>query len=103
KLKIVEKFIQEIEQKISKNYNKKIGTPKFVGHPMDKYIHDYELEINRIQYNNTTDIRENIQSYSMNHYKWFVYDYALVNGWERNLIDEIAISMNDLRKKYGEI
>jgi type III restriction enzyme len=102
KLRILESFLKYVEEQITRNYGRKRGTPKFIGESFSSYIQDYVVETNVIE-NNVIRRNENIKSYPMNNYSWYIYDHAVVNGWEKNLIDEIAIFMSRLKEKYSEV
>lgn len=103
KLRFVELFLQEVEQKISTYYVKEMGIPQFVGVAFSSLIEDYAIETNVVKTNVTTNPRDNIQSYPMRGNDWYIYDQAVVNGLEYDLIKDINVFLDELEEKYDDV
>ncbi|WP_243356786.1 DEAD/DEAH box helicase family protein [Bacillus litorisediminis] len=102
-LRFVEMFLQEVEQKISTYYVTERGIPEFVGVAFSSLIEDYVIETNVVTTNFTTNPKENIQVHPMRGNDWYIYDQAIVNGLEYDLINEINAFMEELQEKYAEV
>lgn len=103
KLRFVETFLQELEQKISRYYVSEMGIPEFVGISFSSLIEDYVIETNVVKTNITTNPRDNLQSHPMRGNDWYIYDQAIVNGLEYDLINDINAFMYELEEKYDEV
>ncbi|OCA86158.1 DEAD/DEAH box helicase family protein [Bacillus sp. FJAT-27986] len=102
KLGFVEKFLTEVEEKIITNYAKERGTTEFEGEAFSSLIDDYVLETNIVK-TNINNSRGMIQSHSMRGKDWYIFDQALVNGLEYDLIKDINALMAELELKYEEV
>ncbi|MGZ9850329.1 DEAD/DEAH box helicase family protein [Macrococcus psychrotolerans] len=100
KLFIVEDFLKYIENGIRNNYMKERGTPVFEGISLNSLVDDYVIELSAIKGKTTDDV---IKSKSMSNYDWFVYDKALGNSLELDMIEFINTYIEDLKKKYNEV
>ncbi|MHC8445288.1 DEAD/DEAH box helicase [Bacillus velezensis] len=101
KLDIVENFLSECERKIRENYMKERGTTVFEGVALSKLIDDYAIEINKV--NTKVQVNQIIRSRNMRDHDWYVYDNAIVNGLENEMIDFIIDFVDQLKKKYSEV
>ncbi|MET3321039.1 UNVERIFIED_ORG: type III restriction enzyme [Peribacillus simplex] len=101
RLTIVEKFLLDAEQKIKVNYMKERGIPLFEGVAFSELIDDYAIEMNKV----TSNIRVNqiIRSRNMRDHDWFIYDNAIVNGLEDDMINFIIDYIDQLKEKYSEV
>ncbi|VUC64736.1 type I restriction-modification system, R subunit [Macrococcoides caseolyticum] len=100
KLFIVEDFLKYIENGIKNNYMKERGTPIFEGISLNSLVDDYVIELSAIKGKTTEDV---IKSKTMSNYDWFVYDKALGNSLELDMIEFINTYIEDLKKKYNEV
>lgn len=100
KLFIVEDFLKYIENGIKNNYMKERGTPIFEGVSLNSIVEDYVIELSAIKGKTTDDV---IKSKPMSNYDWFVYDKALGNSLELDMIEFINTYIEDLKKKYNEV
>lgn len=101
KLNVVSEFLTIVKNNIIKNFHRKIGTNKFISKPMNEIINDYSKRV-PIQSNNI-GFRERINEYPMDDRKWFVYDNAVVDGLEKDLIDLIGSYVDRLEEKYNDV
>ncbi|MGE1118324.1 DEAD/DEAH box helicase family protein [Bacillus altitudinis] len=102
KLSFVESFLKDTEEKIIANYAKERGTPEFEGVAFSSLINDYVIETNVVK-TNVSSSRDRIQSYPMRGNDWYIFDQALVNGLEFDLIKDINALMDELEAKYDEV
>src|SRR5699024_3979925 len=98
KLKMVEKYLEYVEKKITANYMKERGTPVFEGVAMFEIINDYYIELNKVNAT-VSNMSEVIKRRNMRDNHWYVYDQAIVNGSESSFIDFI----NDYVEQLKEI
>ncbi|RWZ50131.1 restriction endonuclease subunit R [Halobacillus fulvus] len=101
KLSFVEQFMNYAEKKIRNNYKKERGTPVFEGVSMPKLIDDYYLEIHKV--NRNVDMTEIKSPRSMRDIDWFVYDKAIINNLESDMIDFVSNYMDKLKEKYNDV
>lgn len=97
-LKIVERFLAYAEKNIRSNYMKVKGTPLFEGVALPELIDDYVVEINRV-----THMSQVIQERNMRNQDWFVYDKAIVNNLENDLIDFVNDYVEKLKEKFEDV
>lgn len=102
KLRHVEKFLVYAESKIRLNYMKLKGTPKFEGIRFTELINDYHVEVNQVRGNART-MGEVIRLKNMRNHDWYIYDQAIVNGLEQEMVDFINNYMEELEAKYEEV
>ncbi|MED4978016.1 DEAD/DEAH box helicase family protein [Heyndrickxia faecalis] len=102
KLRIVEKFLQYAENKIRLNYMKLKGTPVFYGVQFAELIKDYYVEINQVR-GRVGTMGEVVRTKNMRDHDWYIFDQAIVNGLERDMIDFINDYMDSLRERYEEV
>ncbi|WP_394679148.1 DEAD/DEAH box helicase family protein [uncultured Exiguobacterium sp.] len=94
------KILSRIRKQISLNINKGIGTSEFEGIPIKEIVKDYSISLNPVV--NTTFDHKTI-SYPMKSKDWFVYDSAIVNGLEMDLIKYIEAVVGELQDKYSDV
>ncbi|MGH0601014.1 DEAD/DEAH box helicase family protein [Bacillus mycoides] len=102
KLGIVEKFLVYAEGNIRTNYMKEKGTPVFEGVAMSKLIDDYVIEMNTVN-QQVKNVNQVIRTKNMKSQDWYIYDQAIVNGLESDMIDFINNYMEQLQSKYNEV
>ena len=101
KLTIIEEFLKYSENKIKNNYLKSKGTLKFSPINIREIVTDYTIELSQGSFaSNYSGI---ISSMSMKNQSWYIYDTAIVNGLENNLIEFIANYIENLRIKYKDV
>ena len=97
KLNLIEKFLNYAGGMISRNYKKERGTRNFYPVPISKYVKDYVVPVKNT---NIKFISERIISKPTIGKSWYVYDNAIADELEHNLIELISGFINSLRKKY---
>lgn len=102
KLSVLNDYLSKIETKIKNNYLKVKGTPIFEGIKLSELIDDYVVEVNNVN-RDVTDLDDQKRPKNMEQHDWYIYDKAIVNGLERDLIDLINNMMEDLQNKYDEV
>lgn len=97
KLYIIENFMNYIEDMLRRNFRKEKGTRIFYPEPISKYVKDYVVPIKNT---NNKLISEKIMSKPTKGKKWYVYDNAIADGLEHNLIELMGGFIKSLHKKY---
>lgn len=99
-LLVIEKYVVYIQRMLVMNFKKKRGTNKFEMIYIRDTIKDYEKKVPRA-FNGT--IRAKIQAFDMSKESWFVYDKAIVNGLEHDLIEMIRSFIVNLNKNFDHV
>ncbi|EGQ2894890.1 DEAD/DEAH box helicase [Staphylococcus pseudintermedius] len=102
KLSILNDYLSMLESKIKNNYLKDKGTIVFEGYKLSEFIDDYVVEVSNIN-RDVTEVYDQKRPKNMSQHNWYVYDKAIVNGLESDLIDLINNMMEDLQNKYEEV
>lgn len=104
KLKILEIYLQEVAQKIQLGYQKVKGTNRFVGYPIKDYIQDYRKRIPQYDTGKETvyTVIQNIKNYEIKE-PFFIYDSAVVNLLEKELIERVSERVSELEEEYDEV
>lgn len=102
KLSIVERFLAYAEKNIRSNYMKDRGTPVFEGVAFSSLIDDYVVEMNKVN-QRVSNVTQVVRPRNMRDHDWYIYDQAIVNGLESNLIDFVNDYMEALREKYDDV
>lgn len=104
KLKVIETYLLEVSKKIRTGYNKQRGTNKFIGYPIRDYVVDYRKRIPNYDTSNLfhSQSPQKVQRYIIEE-SHFVYDSAIVNLTEKQLIDKISERVNELKKEYNDV
>ncbi|VXC00755.1 Restriction endonuclease subunit R [Exiguobacterium sp. 8A] len=100
KLVIIEKFLFNTQNKIRLNYMKEKGTPLFYGVHFQDVIKDYYVQINQVRGKVTTEV---VRPKNMREHDWYIFNQAIVNGLEQNMIEFINSYMDELNNKYDEV
>ncbi|MGI2314588.1 hypothetical protein ACQ28U_09660 [Staphylococcus cohnii] len=74
----------------------------FEGYKLSEFVDDYVVEVSNIN-RDVTDVYDQKRPKNMSQHNWYVYDKAIVNGLESDLIDLINSLMESLEQKYNEI
>lgn len=104
KLQIIELYLKEIAKKIMKGYTSEKGTAKFIGYPVKEYITDYKKRIPN--YDTSTLLSNNNPQNVERHIideDYFIYETAIINQTEKQLVDRIGERVAELREKYSEV
>lgn len=99
-LKVTVDLLKEYEIKFKSGYIKKRGTNRFVGYPIKEYLIDYNKRVPQYDtLNLLNNVTQKVASYEIKE-DFFVYEKAIVNQLEYELIDRINARVNDLKQKY---
>lgn len=101
-LSIAERFLSHAEKKIRSNYMKERGTPIFEGVSFSELIDDYVVEMNKVNQRIST-VNQVIRKRNMRDHDWYIYDQAIVNGLESDMIDFVSDYVEKLRQVYKEV
>lgn len=101
KLKIVEKFLSYAEKGIKNNYMKEKGTSIFEGIAFTEIIDDYVVEISKVH--NSVQVNEIKKNRNMRDHDWYIYDKAIVNGLESDMLDFINNYIEELEERYNDV
>ena len=102
KLSVLNDYLSKLETKIKNNYLKHKGTPIFKGFRLSELIDDYVVEMNNV-YGEMSDLESHKTPKDMSQHDWYIYDKAIVNGLEKDLIDLLNNMMEELYSKYSEV
>lgn len=103
KLNILERYFIDVSNQIKAGYSKERGTGKFIGYPIKEYIANYRKRVPK--YDTGKFIQnepQNVQRYELKE-DYFVYDSAIINLTEKQLIDRIEERVTELKKQYEEV
>ncbi|MEE3950606.1 DEAD/DEAH box helicase family protein [Peribacillus frigoritolerans] len=101
RLNIIEKFLSDSEKKIRLNYMKERGTQVFEGVALSQLIDDYVIELNKVS--SKVQVNQVIKSRNMRDHDWYLYDNAIVNGLESDMIDFIIDWVDRLKETYSQV
>lgn len=104
KLKIIETYLLEVAQKIKKGYSNQRGTGKFIGYPVKEYITDYRKRVPNYDTSNLLRAQnpQKVQRFVIEE-DYFVYDSAIINLTEKQLVDRIGERVAELKKQYSDV
>ena len=104
KLKIIETYLLEIAQKIKKGYSNERGTGKFIGYPVKEYITDYRKRVQLRYFKPFTReiLKKKVRRFVIDE-DYFVYDFAIINLTEKQLVDRIGERVAELKKQYPDV
>lgn len=98
-LKVTIDLLKEYQVKIQSGYVKERGTNKFKGYPIKDYVSNYNKRVP--EYDTTTQIsgQQHITVHEMPE-DFFIYEKAIVNNLEYELIERVKAYVDALRDKY---
>lgn len=102
KLSVLNDYLSSLESKIKNNYLKVKGTTVFEGIRLSELVDDYVVEVNNVN-RDVSDIYDQKRPKNMKQHDWYIYDKAIVNGLENDLINLINSMMERLKQKYNEV
>src|SRR5699024_784948 len=104
KLKILEQYFNGVAKQIKSGYSKERGTGKFIGYPIKDYIANYRKRVPNydIGRNFMKDDPQTMKKYEIKD-NYFVYDSAIINLTEKQLIDRIAERVEELQEEYSDV
>ncbi len=104
KLNILERYFIEVSKQIKAGYSKERGTGKFIGYPMKEYIANYRKRVPNYNTGKAfmQDDPQTVKRYELKE-DYFVYDSAIINLTEKQLIDRIAERVKELEDVYSDV
>ena len=100
KLDLLKEVLTRIKDNIKRNYIKYKGTYKFISRPIREVVKDYSQYIEA--YNGAT-ANQKIEARDTTGKTWYVYDKAILNQLEHNLVKLLGQFMDKLKAKYKKI
>ncbi|WP_413491159.1 DEAD/DEAH box helicase family protein [Brochothrix thermosphacta] len=93
-------LLKEYEVKFKSGYIKQRGTKKFIGYPINEYLTNYNKRVPA--YDTANIFNENMQKIEAYEIKdeFYVYEKAIVNKLEYELIERVKVHVNELKKRY---
>lgn len=93
-------LLKEYEVKFKSGYIKQRGTKKFIGYPINEYLTNYNKRVPA--YDTANMFNENMQKIEAYEIKdeFYVYEKAIVNKLEYELIERVKVHVNELKKRY---
>src|SRR5699024_8600058 len=103
KLDILERYFNDLAQQIKAGFSKERGTGKFIGYPIKEYITNFRKRVPNYDTGKyMQNEHQNVQRYELKE-DYFVYDVAIVNNTEKQLIDRIAERVEELEEVYDDV
>lgn len=101
-LKVTIDLLKEYEAKFKSGYFKKRGTNKFIGYPISEYLTNYNKRVPEYDTANLlNEATQKIAVYDMAE-DFYVYDRAIVNKLEYELIERVKAHVDELKAKYNK-
>ena len=99
-LNVVIELLKEYEVKFKSGYVKQRGTNKFIGYPINEYLTNYNKRVPKYDTANLfNEAMQKIDVYEIDD-DFYVYDKAIVNKLEYELIERVKAHVNELKEKY---
>lgn len=104
KLHILERYFSDVAKQIKAGYSKHRGTGKFMGYPIKEYIANYRKRVPNYDTGVMGQQQEpqTVQRYELKE-DYYVYDTAIINLTEKQLIDRIAERVAELKEVYEDV
>jgi len=103
KLEILEIYFNDVAKQIKAGFSKERGTGKFIGYPIKEYITNYRKRVPNYDTGKYMQHEpQNVQRHELKE-DYFVYDVAIVNNTEKQLIDRIAERVEELEEVYKDV
>lgn len=101
-LKVTIDLLKEYEVKIKSGYIKKRGTNRFIGYPIREYLTNYNKRVPEYDTANLLNVAtQKVDAYEMDD-EFYVYEKAIVNKLEYELIERIKAYVDELKQKYNK-
>lgn len=101
-LKVTIDLLKEYEGKFKSGYVKQRGTNKFIGFPISEYLTNYNKRIPNYDTTNLlNDVTQKVAAYEIKD-DFFIYEKAVVNKLEYELIERIKAYVVELKQKYNK-
>jgi type III restriction enzyme len=101
-LKVTIDLLKEYEVKFKSGYIKQRGTNKFIGYPIREYLTNYNKRV--LEYdtaNLLVQATQKVDAYEIDD-DFYVYEKAIVNKLEYELIERIKAHVDELKQKYDK-
>ncbi|MCT1180713.1 DEAD/DEAH box helicase family protein [Lactococcus lactis] len=99
-LNVVIELLKEYEVKFKSGYVKQRGTNKFIGYPINEYLTNYNKRVPEYDTANLfNEAMQKIAVYEIDD-DFYVYEKAIVNKLEYELIERVKAYVNELKEKY---
>lgn len=100
-LKVTIDLLKEYEMKFKSGYIKKRGTNRFIGYPIREYLTNYKKRVPEFDTANPLiQATQKVVTYKMDD-EFYVYEKAIVNKLEYELIERIKAYVDELKQKYN--
>jgi len=101
-LRVTIDLLKEYEVKFKSGYIKKRGTNRFIGYPIREYLTNYNKRVPEYDTGSPSNgVTQKVAAYEIND-EFFVYEKAVVNKLEYELIERIKAYVNELKQKYNK-
>lgn len=102
KMNAIMELMKDYENKIKAGYITKRGTSRFIGYPVKDYLMNYNKRLP--EYDTANLFNETMQKVSVYEIddEFYVYEKAVVNKLEYELIERIKSQVNDIKLKYSK-
>lgn len=99
-LNVIIELLKEYEVKFKSGYVKQRGTNKFIGYPINEYLTNYNKRVPEYDTANLfNEAMQKIAVYEIDD-DFYVYEKAIVNKLEYELIERVKAHVNELKEKY---
>ncbi len=101
-LKVTIDLLKEYEVKFKSGYIKQRGTNRFIGYPIREYLTNYNKRVPEYDTVNLLNVAtQEVDAYEMDD-EFYVYEKAIVNKLEYELIERIKAYVDELKQKYNK-
>lgn len=101
-LKVTIELMKEYEVKFKSGYIKQRGTNRFIGYPIREYLTNYNKRVPEYDTANLlNEATQKVAAYEMDD-EFYVYEKAIVNKLEYELIERIKAYVDELKQKYNK-
>ncbi|MEC1338856.1 DEAD/DEAH box helicase family protein [Bacillus velezensis] len=101
-LKVTVDLLKEYEVKFKSGYIKKRGTNRFIGYPIKEYLTNYNKRVPEYDTANLlNEVTQKVAAYEIDD-EFYVYEKAIINKLEYELIERIKAYVDELKQKYNK-
>ncbi|GAB6713128.1 DEAD/DEAH box helicase family protein [Streptococcus uberis] len=102
KLSVIVDLLKEYETRIKSGYITKRGTNRFIGYPIKDYLTNYNKSVP--EYDTINLFNDKIQKIAVYEIEddFYIYEKAIVNQLEYELIERIKAQVFDIKRKYNK-
>ncbi|WP_108307478.1 DEAD/DEAH box helicase family protein [Metalysinibacillus jejuensis] len=104
KLNILERYFSDVAKQIKAGFSKQRGTGKFIGYPIKEYIGNYRKRVPNYDTGKVfgQNDPQTVQRYELKE-DYYVYDSAIINLTEKQLIDRLTERVTELKEPYEDV